>query len=342
MDALPPSCGIILRVPSLASCPLPLAAGRPRSSRDKAPPSTGETDLTENVDQVSSPTPSALTGSNCLDRRRMFPRQGQWEDDHRTDGLDRAAPSTICRPEPFHYQVPPTIPPHSLETNTPSASEMPIPRSSELCGEEVGRHLLALRRGWSPREPPMPTEGTLKPARSTWETRLPKKRKGVPSSRSQALTPLLSARDKIARGNTCDLSSVLVTLSLCSSVLIMTLRPHVTGGHAKNTAAASCNLAAGSNAIGVISMYCYLKSDPGQAHSRSNRHSIMCLNVVIVTLCPHVTSGPISAEGSDVTDLTSIAMVPSAIPVRMLRKWTTLVLWSCWLCGPALLPLVKN
>ena len=38
----------------------------------------------------------------------------------------------------------------------------------------------------------------------------------------------------------------------------------------------------GRSAIGVLSMYCYPKSDPGQAQSRRNHHSIMWFSVAIV------------------------------------------------------------
>ena len=72
-----------------------------------------------------------------------FPRQGQGEDDHPKGwpGMTGQPLAPSAARNSIRYQRPPTTPQHSPETNATSASELPDPRSSELCGEEFGRHL---------------------------------------------------------------------------------------------------------------------------------------------------------------------------------------------------------
>ena len=106
-----------------------------------------------------------------------------------------------------------------------------------------------------------------KSAGSTQKNRPRRMKRNVPSNRVRVFTPLLSAKDRIARENKHDPSSELVTLSPCSSVIFVTLRPHMTGGPAKNTAAALCDLAVGGNENSVILMYCCPQFDPGQVPS---------------------------------------------------------------------------
>ena len=87
---------------------------------------------------------------------------------------------------------------------------------------------------------------------STWENRLSRKKKDVPSNRSQAFTPSPSAKDRITREALTVMTSI-----RCSSVVLMTLCLHLTSRHDRNTAAAPCNLAVNDNEIRVMSMCCY-------------------------------------------------------------------------------------
>ena len=165
--------------------------------------------------------------------------------------------------------------------------------SCDHAGSQISKSSMRIESGraegkWLHSESPggfsgVPTAGSS--VWTAWESRTgPFWRKGVKvkgmiCGRSQASTPLPRAQDRIASKSLRDPIRVLLTPIRCHGVEIVTLFPHVTGGHVKNIAAASCDSAVGDDVTDVVSMYHYPKCDPGQVNSEVNH---TCLAVLLI------------------------------------------------------------
>ena len=166
--------------------------------------------------------------------------------------------SLKCRPELFHYQFSPTTPQHSPETIAASAPRLPLPGQQSSTEKDFGGTFpgltpTVLRSGCRPLHYPTywlwieadPRQWSLRghvrllgPAGSMQETRLQWKR-SVTCNGTRASAPTPNSPDRIALKSLHDPVRVLMTSILCHSVVIVTLFPHVTGGHIMNIAARS-------------------------------------------------------------------------------------------------------
>ena len=87
---------------------------------------------------------------------------------------------------------------------------------------------------------------------------------------TRASAPTPSSPDRIAPKSLRDPVRALMASILCHSVIIVTLFPHVTGGHIKNIAAASCHSTVGSDVTDLTSMYHCPECDPSLLDSEVN------------------------------------------------------------------------
>ena len=145
--------------------------------------------------------------------------------------------------------------------------------------------------------------GPLEPAGSTLETHL--QWKTYSGTRTSAPTP--SRPGRIVPRNSLNPVCVLRASVIGRRVVIMTLFPHVTDGHAKNIAAASCELAAGDNVIDVNSMYPYSQCDPGPDTSEVNHPCF------VVSMIVWACAAPISEELTSVSHRFHVSRRPSTI-----------------------------
>ena len=89
-----------------------------------------------------------------------------------------------------------------------------------------------------------------------------------------------SVPDRVTPESLRDPVSVFMASTLCHSVVIVTLFPHVTGGYVKNIAVASCHSAVGDDVTELASMYHCPKCDPSPLDSEVDSTHLAVLLIV--------------------------------------------------------------